>query len=254
MAELLPDAVSRTPIGTVYRGILRYARVVRAFAALLVATRRTRPTELWFGDSHSIFLNKEYASGVLTRAPEGQLVWHLGPRLMHSIARNGFPPEVIRGVRLLGRISRPGSLVPFVVTGEIDVRCHLVPHSSDPGFDYGFVAAYVRTVRTLAEQLGARTAVVCVPPPPSVDCPKNPEFPIRGTIAERIAVFGDLREALTKAVADASGPPRVLLLDATDLLVDETGEFRRELTDDGCHTNVDGVREVRSRAHRLELR
>jgi hypothetical protein len=254
MAELLPDAVSKSPIGSAYRGILRYARVVRAFAALLVAARRSTPTELWFGDSHSIFLNKEYASGVLTRAPEGQLVWHLGPRLMHSIARNGFPPKVLRGVRLLRRISRSGSIVPVVVTGEIDVRCHLVPHSSEPGFDYGFVIEYVRNVRTLAEQVGAPTAVVCVPPPPSVDCPKNPEFPIKGTIAERIAVFGDLREALTKAVAETSEAPRVLLLDATDLLVDETGEFSSELTDDGCHTNAHGVREVRSRARQLDLR
>jgi hypothetical protein len=253
MADLLPEVVSKTRIGTVYRGMLRYVRVARAFVSLLIATRRSTPTELWLGDSHSIFLNKEYASGVLTRAPEGQLVWHLGPRLMHSIARNGFPPKVERRVRLLRRFSRPGSIVPVVVTGEIDVRCHLVRHSSDPDFNFDFVADYVRNVRGLAERLGAPMVVVAVPPPPSVDCPRNPEFPIQGSIAERITVFGDLREALIKAVANTSGRPRVLLLDATDLLVDGTGEFRSDLTDDGCHTNTNGVRKVRSRAHELDL-
>jgi hypothetical protein len=251
---LLPDSLTDTPIGTVYRGILRYTRVTRAFLGLLLATRRRRPTELWFGDSHAIFLNKPYASGVLTRAPEGQIVWHLGARLMYSIARNGFPIKVERGVRLLRMISRPGSIVPVVVTGEIDVRCHLVPHSTEPGFSFDFVADYVRQVREFASRMGARTVVVAVPPPPSVDCPKNPEFPIKGTIAERIAVFDELRAMLTKAVGSSAGEPRVLLLDATDLLVDGTGEFRSDLTDDGCHTNANGVREVRTRTHQLELR
>lgn len=253
MTGLLPDSLTDTPVGTVYRGILRYSRVTRALLSLLLATRRRRPTELWFGDSHAIFLNKPYASGVLTRAPEGQIVWHLGARLMHSIARNGFPPKVERGVRLLRLISRSGSIVPVVVTGEIDVRCHLVPHSAEPGFSFDFVADYVRQVRDLAQRMGARTAVVTVPPPPSVDCPKNPEFPIKGTIAERIAVFDELRAALTKAVSNAAGEPRVLLLDATDLLVDASGEFRGDLTDDGCHTNADGVHEVRTRVHQLGL-
>jgi hypothetical protein len=186
---------------------------------------------------------------VLTHAPEGQLIWHLGPRLMYSMARDGFPLRVLRLSRLLRRISRPGSLLPVFVVGEIDVRCHLVPRAGSAGLT-DFVDDYVEHATRVAFALGARQLIICVPVPPSATCPANPQFPIEGSIGERVAVFDRLRDALADAVGRrAHYAPRPLLLDATDLLADDTGAFRAELTDDGCHTNAAGRLLVRQRVH-----
>jgi hypothetical protein len=262
MADLLTSRGSgvRTPLaerttlpGSAYRAARRYLRVLHGLLALLSAGRRSDPTEMWFGDSHAVFLNGDYTSAKLSRGPEGQIVWHLGGRLMWSLAHNDFPRRVQLAARALRVVTRPGSLVPVFIAGEIDVRCHLVRRSNAPGFSLDFVAEYVRRAQQLAATMGAPTLVIAVPVPPSDDCPKNPMYPIEGSIAERVRVFDDLRTALAKSVADTSGAPRVRLMDATEALVDETGALRSELTDDGCHTNARGVRLVRATVHQLDL-
>jgi lysophospholipase L1-like esterase len=262
----LPDLLTlrgggaRTPLaerttlpGSAYRAARRYLRVLQGVLGLVAAARRRRPTEVWFGDSHAIFLNQDYTSAKLSRAPEGQIVWHLGGRLMWSLAHNGFPARVHRVARALRLIARPGSLVPVFVAGEIDVRCHLVPRSTQPGYSLDFVADYVRQARALAAEIGAPSLIIAVPVPPSDDCPKNPEYPIKGTIEERVGVFRELRRALIQAVAATGDGPEVRLVDATELLADDTGELRSELTDDGCHTNATGVRLVRTAVRGLDL-
>lgn len=242
-----------TLLGSAYRGARRYLRVLQGALRLVAATRRHRPTEVWLGDSHAIFLNQEYTSAKITRAPEGQVVWHLGGRLMWSLARDGFPRRVRVVARALRLVSHRGSLVPVFIAGEIDVRCHLVPRASQPDFSLDFVGEYVRRAQRLAAEMGAPTLVIVVPVPPSDDCPRNPMYPIRGSIDERVHVFGELRRALAKAVAEAEPSPRVELMDATELLADETGALRGELTDDGCHTNANGVRLVRASFRELDL-
>src|SRR4051794_9406364 len=241
-----PPAARPPPAGGASGGARRYLRVFQGALGLLAAARRRRPTEVWFGDSHAIFLNQDYTSAKLSRAPEGQIVWHLGGRLMWSLAHNGFPPRGHRVARVLRRIGRAGSVVPVFVAGEIDVRCHLVPRSTQPGYSLDFVADYVRRAQALATEMGAPSLIITVPVPPSDDCPRNPEFPIKGTIGERVQVFRELRRALIQAVADSGNGPEIRLVDATELLADDSGELRSELTDDGCHTNAKGVRLVRT--------
>lgn len=222
-------------------------RRLRAWAALLVAMRRrTRATELWIGDSHALSFNDKVSMSPFARGPEGQIVRRLGPRLMYSIAQKGFPPRVHRLVGVVRRWGVPGSIVPVFIAGEIDVRCHLADHDAD----FGFVADYVARCQELASGLRAERTVYAVPPPPSEACPSIEEFPVRGTIAERVKAFNSLREALADAVARTPGAE---LLDATEGLIRADGSIRPELTDDGCHTNLDGMRIVRARARELEL-
>jgi lysophospholipase L1-like esterase len=253
VATHTPLAERTTYAGSAYRALRRYLRVAHGVVCLLAAARRRSPTELWFGDSHAIFLNQDYTSSKLSRAPEGQLVWHLGPRLMWSLGHNGFPRRARVVAALIRVVGRPGSIVPVFVAGEIDVRCHLVPRSVQPGYTLDFVHDYVRSCQRLARAMGAPTLVIATPVPPSDDCPRNPEFPIEGTIEERVRVFGEVRLALGKAVAEADGRPLVHLADATDVLADETGALRSELTDDGCHTNRAGVQVVRRTLRDLDL-
>lgn len=221
---------------------------LRACAALLVAMRRRRrATELWIGDSHALSFNQKVSYAQFVRAPEGQVVLRIGPRLMWSLAEKGFPERAHRVVRIVAKYGIPGSIVPFFVSGEVDVRCHLVGREDD----YGFVKKYVDRCLELATALGSPRAVFVVPPPPSEWCPNVEEFPIKGSIGERVAVFGSMRAALVDAVAATPGAE---LLDATDGLAGEDGAIRRELTDDGCHTNLAGVGVVRARARQLDVR
>jgi lysophospholipase L1-like esterase len=139
-----------------------------------------------------------------------------------------------------------GNFVPVFVAGEIDVRCHLPGREPD----FGFVRAYVDRAMAVANTLHAPRVVFVVPPPPSATCPNIEEFPIKGSIGDRVLAFDALRVALAAAVADH---PRAELLDATDALRSDDGSMRQELTDDGCHTNSLGVAIVRARVEGLQL-
>lgn len=220
----------------------------RAWLALVVAMRRrSRASELWIGDSHALSFNAPVSLRGFSVASEGQIIRRIGPRLMYSVAHKGFPPRVHRIVNVVSKWGRPGSLVPIFSCGEIDVRAHL-PTREDATYD--FVALYVQRCMELATELKADRAYFAVPPPQSEACPSIEEFPVAGTIAQRVAAFDRLRKELTAAVAATPGAE---LLDATDLLAGPDGAIRPELTDDGAHVNIEGMRVFRSRARELEL-
>lgn len=221
---------------------------LRTWAVLLIAMRRRkRVTELWIGDSHALSFNAPVSLRPFSVGSEGQVIRRIGPRLMYSVAHKGFPPRVHRIVGLVNRWGRPGSLVPVFSCGEIDIRAHL-PGRDDATYD--FVALYVQRCMEVAAGLKAERAYFAVPPPQSEACPSIEEFPVTGTIAQRVAVFERLRKELAAAVAETPGAE---LLDATDLLAGPDGAIRPELTDDGAHVNLDGMAIFRARARELGM-
>ncbi|MFC5727419.1 MULTISPECIES: hypothetical protein [Nocardioides] len=219
---------------------------VIGMARLLRALQRGGVEELWIGDSHSVLLNtSRFPFPTLAPVGEGRWVWHLGPRLMFSMARDGLLPYVRRFARLAGRIERARDVSYLFVFGEIDIRCHLAPRLRR-GEHLDFVTAYVDRVAALVRDLGGTRAVVVVPVPPAVDALDHSAFPVIGTPEERLAAHDALRRRLVEEAANHSAP-RVDILDLTPALAGETGLLRDELTDDGCHTNDAGravVREV----------
>jgi hypothetical protein len=241
------------PGGPVINAIVFFpARVVHAVRRLLtmirlaIDSRRGRTTEIWFGDSHAMCFNGPIVSALLWRADDGQTVCHLGPRLMFSVGRDGFSPRAKRTARWVRRLGDGRHVLPVFVFGEIDVRCHLVSRMDANGaLDLGFVSDYVARACELALTTGATQAVFAVPPPPSIDAPALLGYPIVGSFEERTAAFRGLREALDAAVAQHQGPVRARLFDVTSVLTDPDRGFKRELTDDGCHTNAAGVVQVR---------
>jgi hypothetical protein len=214
---------------------------LRTGVTLLDLAYRSRRTgeavELWVGDSHAMWCNATATVARVSRAPTGAYVWHLGPRLMWSLARDGFPGEVRSAFRALGVWAR-ADVVPVFVVGEIDVRCHLAGRRPD----MRFVATYAERVEGLVRELRARSAVLVVPPPPSSSAPLS-DLPVRGDLGARLAAFQAVREALGRAAGPATG---LLLLDATDDLLGDDG-LRAELTDDKVHTNREGVAVLRRR-------
>jgi len=217
------------------------AQARRGFFRFLSALKRHEVDEVWVGDSHAVLLNTArfpFPTLAPTEEDERRWVWHMGPRLMFSISREGFDPVMMRWARLL----RPerGSAEPtwFFVFGEIDVRCHLVPRlTAAPQMP--FVARYVEQVRRFADRVGIDKAVVVVPIPPAVDVLDHSAFPVVGTPEQRLSAHRTLREHLIAVVA-ASGDARLRVVDATDVLAGPDDLLSEEFTDDGCHTNLAG--------------
>lgn len=253
-----PDADSRGRLSPLLnrarvlaRGVLAGLRTAHAALLLLVSARSKRMTEFWIGDSNAVGFNTMLNTSRLMRGEEGQFIWHRGPRLMYSLGRDGFPPSVYRVARLLGRIAPRGTILPVFSAGEVDVRCHLVPRAAADGFGLAFVADYISHGCRVAAALRSDHAVFAVSLQ-SEHTPRIPEFPIRGSLEDRMGMSERVRQAMIDAVGSYDGSVRPVLLDATDLLSDEMG-LRLELTVDGIHTNEQGIQLVRRRFHELGL-
>lgn len=224
----LPPAVRRV----LANGFAWLRTVVTIFDLAYRSRRKGEAIEVWVGDSHAMWCNATATMARVSRAPTGAYVWHLGPRLMWSIARDGFPREVATFFRVLGVWMR-GEVIPVFVLGEIDVRCHLAGRDAD----MSFVAAYAERVEALVGHLHRPFAILAVPPPPSAGAPLS-DLPVRGDFRERVAAFQSLRAGLRRASSEPGGP--LTVLDVTEDLLGESG-LRAEYTDDGIHTNRRGV-------------
>jgi hypothetical protein len=221
-------------------------------ARLLVHCQRGRVQEVWIGDSHAVHANTATMVTALRRLPDGRWVWHLGPRLMYSIARGGLPPALVRSLRMI-RGTRGSSEIVWVFSfGEIDVRCHLVARMGDPEAALAFVPDYLRHLQLVATLAGARRALVLVPTPGSDSYPEQLGFPVVGTLGERIKANLAVRDALVHAAAElpATGA-RLHLIDCTEELSDESGAMSSDLTYDGVHTNEKGRAVIRRRVEEL---
>ena len=219
----------------------------------LLQAARGRVAEVWIGDSHAVHMHSASMITAARQVAPGLWVIHLGPRLMYSIAREGFPTAVDRLLRLTRRTRRARDIVWGFSFGEIDVRCHLVPRMSDPA-PLAFVPTYVDVVQRAVASAGARRGLILVPPPQSDTYPEQEILPVVGTIVERTDVNRALRTALVEAVSalpdhDAS----IHLVDVTDEFSDARGWLREELTFDGLHAN-DAGRAILRRATDAVLR
>lgn len=222
-------------------------RVVRAHALawvgllrLAIAITRGRVDQVWIGDSHAAyFAGDRFPPMVVGSTAERRWVWHLGPRLMFSIARDGFKPEMHRAMRMLGRVPHSSDVTWIFSFGEIDNRCHLAPRVA-AGADLDFVAAYVDRIRGAVADLKAPVGLVMFPPPPATEDFVHESFPVLGTNEERLASHRVLRARLLAELAVPSSGPRVLALDVTDELSDPQGWFDTTLHFDGVHANDAG--------------
>lgn len=212
---------------------------------LLWASRRGRLTEMWVGDSHSVtFVSANAPLPGILNAGQGRWIWHLGPRVMYSVARDGFPRWLHRAAQSIARTPTGSDVAWLFSFGEIDIRCHLGPRLT-VGADLEFVSSYVAQVRGLVEDAGTSTAAVVVPVPPSEDTLNHVHFPVKGTVEERVTAHRAVRAGLLAATGRDSPGADVRVLDATDVLADPSGLMRPALTDDRCHTNAAGRAAVR---------
>jgi hypothetical protein len=219
-------------------GWIAFARLARAIAA-------GRVDEVWVGESNAAFFAMGRLPAMSLGTADGRRwAWHLGPRLMFSIARDGFPGAVRRAVRMLRFVPRTREVTWFFNVGEIDLRCHLVKWLPEEDA-LPFVDDYVARVQALVTEFGGTRAVVVVPVPPAVEAFIHESFPVVGTLEERLAAHRLLRRRITEAVSAARPEPRLAVLDMTERLSDDAGYFRPELTVDGVHPSEAGRLEAR---------
>jgi hypothetical protein len=226
-------------------------------AGLLLAQRPDEAGRSWLviGDSHAVLLMDGWMpSRRVARASSSATVLYLGPRLLRSVAVEGFPTWVLRLVRARRRSpAARGAVDAIVVLGEIDLRCHLAkPGRSGDDQLEELARAYVARMVDLVAELGSGgRVVICGPNPPSPAYDETHEsYPVVGDVAERIEILDRLVAAVARQV-EASGTPQVRFLDVRPLVQAPDGTLSPELTFDGCHLNRRGSAAVRAALHHL---
>lgn len=176
-----------------------------------------------FGDSH-------------VRAFNGieQCVTHeVGPVLMHRVGRDGTGVLDIRG-----RGVEEGSTVIYAF-GEIDVRCHIGKQRDHKNREVDEILEalaknYLGTVlenRSRYHRL--ETIIYSIVPP--TDIINNPEFPIYGSIEDRVVITQRLNEILRR-LCDENG---IKFLDVYHDYADQEGTLRVELSDGNVHISAE---------------
>lgn len=238
-------------------------RVLRArtlawigFARLFAAIARGKVDEVWVGDSNAVLFGAPRFPRLFIGSIEPRRwVWSLGPRLMFSVARDGYPPTMHHMLRVLRHVPGNREVLWIFSAGEIDLRCHLVPRIAE-GADLGFVKQYIEKVRGLVDQFNASCAAVSVPTPPAVDLVDTDGFPVVGTLEERLAAHRLMRKRMLEETGTTSGSTGAVIyaFDATDRMSNEDGYYRPEVTEDGVHPNDAGRAEIRAAVTELRAR
>jgi hypothetical protein len=160
-----------------------------------------------------------------------QFTPHLGSRTMHFAGRPGaLVTEAARcGVKA-------GDAVVWVF-GEIDVRCHIVRQQAEHGRTSGDVIGtlasdYIAGIVEVQRAIKLTHSVVFAPVPP-LDNPgyTSADFPVFGSIAERIEASRQLR-AILSTLCDRHG---ITFLDVSAHYESARGDLRWELSDHFCH-------------------
>ncbi len=185
----------------------------------------------WIGDSHASFTSQSRITQVLIRQPTDALIW-LGPKLMYSISKNGFPSWLLRSLRFQG-FRRAPLIFSF---GEIDVRAHLVAKIKE-GQNLDFVSSYVKRIVDLGQINKGFLLIIMGPVPPTDVGNSDTRYPRNGTLAERIQA-SQLLNSRVEYECDKFG---IKFLDTASVVANGDGSLRSEFTDDGCHLNHSGA-------------
>jgi len=150
---------------------------------------------------------------------------HLGPRLMHSIGRDGLDLRK-QGIK-------DGDTV-ICCFGEIDCRCHV--HKFGPDYRKTITATVERYVQALLANLERlprlRLCVYNIPPPiRKAGKVENPEYPYLGSDEERRAYVNFMNELLAQQCARHG----LIFVDLAREYADEHGFLRAYQSDGNVH-------------------
>jgi FkbM family methyltransferase len=150
---------------------------------------------------------------------------HLGPRLMHSVGRDGLD------LRAYGIADGDTVICCF---GEIDCRCHV--HKFGPNYRRTIAETVERYVQALLANLGRLPRLrIClyniIPPIRKAGKLENPEYPYLGTDEERLAYVTCMNELL----AEQCERYGLIFVNVAREYADEQGFLRDSQSDGNVH-------------------
>lgn len=149
-------------------------------------------------------------------------VHHLGPRLMHSVARDGLP---------LPADFTDGDTI-IITLGEIDCRRHIKKHAINGDYATCIDALVLRYEDMLSKiKWDCKLAIFNVVPPTRLDSHPNKAILFDGSDSERLLYTKHINSRLQE-MSDRRG---WLFIDVFDKYCDNEGFLRPELSDGTCH-------------------
>lgn len=174
------------------------------------------------------------------------MIYHLGPRTMHRIGRDGLR---YLNIKQFAKVAE-GDVAIFAF-GEIDVRCHVAKQkeihlrSIDEVIDT-LARNYIKVIVENRDLFGNLMCIVYSVVPPT-DHSNNLEFPKFGTLEERVRITQMLNHRL-KFLCSASG---ISFLDVYEDFADENGVLRFDLSDQSVHIDSKQNQKIREKLFEL---
>jgi hypothetical protein len=188
---------------------------------------------VWIGDSHAVFMRRGLRTRVDSRVPIESLLFWIGPRLMYSVAKSGFPTTIF--FKFLVRTLRPKLVV--ISLGEIDVRMFL--HNSSLR-QSDWVHEYLVKVTELCCALKVNEVRLLTSIPVSEQPLLDPRER-NGSLRERMEGFNWLQSEIQNQLLNNSKFEKIKYLDLNNCLGDSDGTLLSIYTTDGIHVNSLGA-------------
>jgi hypothetical protein len=197
--------------------------------------RRSHMSEItWLGDSHAAFLSGTTIKSLNADLNKSPLIW-LGPRLMFSVSKKGFP-DFLFSKSNAGLLKGRSTLV--ISLGEIDVRAHLSKKGSNVDL-VEWVGNYVLKVLELSKHLEPLCTIIVGPVPPSPHGEKNSRLPTVGPLDRRIHFTSTLELTLEEKIRDVA---KLFFIPLSPLLAKTDGTLRENFVLDGIHTSEEACK------------
>jgi len=199
------------------------------------------------GDSHVRFLaGRDETSGLRSdrvgnwyEPYSAQIVGlHVGPALAFNTNREGTRTRALEKIRLA--LQGEGGVIPkgarlLFSFGEIDCRCQVVARAEADGLSIDEVVdriceAYVSFLDETA-RAGFRPAIWCPVAPTWITHNRDPEYPVVGTLAQRLAATRRFATTISRLVAPRGYP----VLSVLEELLTPDGQPKQEFYADAIH-------------------
>jgi len=241
----------------IYGGLTMVKKIVFLWALSCSWSLSAMPTVHVIGDSHAFFsfspvpftaqepaypefFTYDYAGADTHFSVPFHLHW-IGPRTMHRVGRDGLSFLNVKALSV-----KEDDYVVFVF-GEIDVRCHIGKQSHQQQQPYQDIISklvnnYIATIMRNKEQYTHLSCIVFGVVPPT-DQNFNPDYPIYGSLVERIAITQCLNAELNKACL-ARG---LIFFNVYDAYGTPLGDFDKKFSDNLVHIGIAHNELVRQR-------
>lgn len=170
---------------------------------------------------------------------------HLGPRTMHRVGRDGFDVAELVELGIRDR-----SIIVYSF-GEIDVRCHVgrqrdLNQRDEKEILHTLARKYLEAIVQSRSHFRHLTQIVYNIVPPTDNTP-NPDYPIYGSLEERVRIT----RSLNKILSSLSPEYGVLFLSVYDNYCDRNGALRLDLSDGNIHINPSRNQPIRQQLFQL---